>query len=171
VDEQQPEAPALPGVTRWRRRDWDVEAIQWTGANFEEVRDFASGALGIGGNGSSALPLWVARYHAVRRVEPGDWIIRESDGLRACPADLFAVTYEPAVSVPPVAAALEAPARLTGEQLDRIRQETAEWGEAVSAVRRGLNLTAALDDSDRRIIAAARDGLKVLSAEEGNGDV
>lgn len=95
---EQPEAepPALPGVTRWRRRDWDVEAIQWTGENFEEVKRFASGALGLGGNSSETLPLWVARFHAVRHVDRGDWIISESYGFRACPAGLFAATYEPA---------------------------------------------------------------------------
>jgi hypothetical protein len=56
---------------------------------------------------------------------------------------------------------------LTDAQCERLRQMTDEWGDAIGAVRRALDLTAALDDADRGIIAAGREALKVLSGEEG----
>ncbi len=68
-------------------------------------------------------------------------------------------------------AALIYVAERTGEALsavecDRLRQMVTEQEDALSAVRRGLELTAALDDADRAIIAAAWEGLKVLEGSE-----
>lgn len=55
---------------------------------------------------------------------------------------------------------------LTSAQCDRLRQMVTEHQEAAVAVRRALDLTAALDDADREIIAAGRAGLKVLEGSE-----
>ena len=125
------------------------------------VKDFASGEVGIGTVMGDALPLWVVKSSATCHVELGDWIIREPDGsgYYPCAADVFAATYEPAGEA------------LTSAQCDRLRQMTAEYGDALSAVRGALDLTAALDDADREIIAAGRAGLKVLegSEEESRG--
>ena len=103
-------------------------------------------------------------------ASPSEWIramvdqeIRRRDGR--CPA---------CGSSPPPAAALDRPTidaepagePLTGAQCDRLRQLVAEHQDALSAVRRALDLTAALDDADREIIAAGRAGLKVLEGAE-----
>lgn len=71
----------LPGPSRWRSRssDTEVDAIQWTGLNFDAVKAFASGSLGLWNTASGVLPLWEAATGAVRRLEPGDWIVREPD--------------------------------------------------------------------------------------------
>jgi hypothetical protein len=107
----------LPAPGRYRRkRPTEVEAIQWTGRNFADVKAFGSGAVGIGPVEGGALPLWVVKSSATCRVERGDWIIRERDGsgFYPCNADVFAAIYEPAGGTGdqpdpalPVAAALE----------------------------------------------------------------
>jgi len=56
---------------------------------------------------------------------------------------------------------------LSPAQCDRLRQMVSEYQDAISAVRAGLEMTAALDDADRAVIAAARDALRVL---EGAGE-
>jgi hypothetical protein len=89
----------LPAPGRYRRkRPTEVEAIQWTGCNFADVKAFGSGAVGIGPVEGGALPLWVVKSSATCRVERGDWIIRERDGsgFYPCNADVFAAIYEPA---------------------------------------------------------------------------
>ena len=104
--------PAIPGVTRWRKRPVEVDAIQWTGQNFGAVRAFGSGAVGIGPVVAGALPLWVVKSSATCRVELGDWIIREPDGsgFYPCTDADHAAAYEPASE------------SLTAPQCDRLRQ-------------------------------------------------
>ena len=43
MTEQQTEAPAIPGSTRWRKKPITVSAIQWTGSNLAEVQAFTGG--------------------------------------------------------------------------------------------------------------------------------
>ena len=83
---------------RFRKRPVEVDAICWNGQNLGSVQAFASGALGIGTVEGGALPLWVVKSEAVCNVQPGDWIIRETDGsgYYPCAGDVFAATYEPA---------------------------------------------------------------------------
>ena len=61
-------------------------------------------------------------------------------------------------------AAIEAP--LTGPQCDRLHQMVTGWGDALAAVRRGLELAA----GDDAVVAAAWAGLKVLESGEEDGD-
>ena len=64
---------------RFRTRSQEVEAVQWTGDNLEEVRAF----IGEGRDFSND-PL-------------GDWIIKGVQGeFYPCKPDIFALTYEPA---------------------------------------------------------------------------
>jgi hypothetical protein len=57
-------------------------------------------------------------------------------------------------------------ARPTDDECSRLRQMVTGHENALSAVKRALDLTAALDDADREIIAAGRAGLKVLEGSE-----
>jgi len=60
------------------------------------------------------------------------------------------------------------PPRRTAAELARLDRMVTEHGNAVAAVRKALDMAAALGDANRKVIAAARDGLKVLEgAEEG----
>ena len=81
----------------------------------------------------------------------------------------LAETIRRLITEPPAAALEPAGEPLTPAQCERLRREVAEWDGALSAVRLALDLTAALDDADRGIIAAGREALKVLSGEEVQG--
>lgn len=96
---EQPEAPALPGVTRWRRQPDEIQALHWNGrpATATTVIDWV---LARGGT---------ARYHdrpdslsidipgGMVWALPGDWIIRHADGtFWALTEGEFAARYEPA---------------------------------------------------------------------------
>lgn len=100
-DQHQPEAP-VPGVTRWRRKPVEVEALEWTGENAEAIREF-TGAPG----GWSLVP---AGWYAVRGedaypvlIDPGDLAARYEPAGE---------TGAPAGPAPPVAADLDELARL-----------------------------------------------------------
>ena len=69
------------------------------------------------------------------------------------------------ITEPPAAALEPAGEPLTPAQCERLRREVAEWDGALSAVRRALDLTEARTDGHAEIIAAGREGLRVLSGE------
>lgn len=102
--EQQPDAPALPGVVRWRKRPVVVSAIQWTGANLAEVQAFTGGGDfdAVPHEDRSEDPDMTAevfdKLHSTWvHVYDGQWIIRGVQGeLYPIAADVLAATYEPA---------------------------------------------------------------------------
>ncbi len=114
-----------PGVARYRKKPVEVDAIQWTGENFDAVKAFASGAVGIGTVMGGAIPLWVTAAAATCYVERGDWIIREPDGSGFYPVtdDPFSVIYEPADTATPLGAALD-----RGRLLALIGHQTGLYG-------------------------------------------
>ena len=73
---------------RFRKRPVEIEAVQFTGE-----LPFPNGVLIAPLNGRA----YVTTVHLQRvYVEPGDWIIPESDGVHfyPCKPDIFAATYE-----------------------------------------------------------------------------
>jgi hypothetical protein len=97
-------APALPGVTRWRKRPTGVDAIQWTGANLAAVRKLA----GIGHVMEKPdAGLAILMSYGWCDIKPGYWVGREGPSLLCWDAKTFAYNYEPA-GTPETA--LEAPA-------------------------------------------------------------
>lgn len=83
----------------FRNKTVIVEAIQWTGANLQEVRAFLgethrTGALPSGDNWQVSFrdregQLWTAGI--------SDWLLRRPDGeLRVCNPEIFAAVYQPA---------------------------------------------------------------------------
>jgi hypothetical protein len=78
---------------KYRKKPIVVEAVQWSGNNIEEVRDFAS---------SQSLPVtfepgrvYIETLEGVMAADIGDWIIRGVRGeLYPCKPDIFAATYE-----------------------------------------------------------------------------
>jgi hypothetical protein len=80
----------------------------------------------------------------------------------------LAETIRRLITGPPAAALEPAGEPLTAAQCDRLRREVAEWDGALSAVRLALDLTEARTDGHAEIIAAGREGLRVLSGEEGS---
>jgi hypothetical protein len=125
--------PAAPGVTRWRQKVQEVEAIQWTGDNLEAIQAltgperaylFRNGRLCVVTLGE-------------RLLEVGCWVIRTGDGEIWVTAEKsFAHNYEPAaapVAGSPVPASPAPPA----EALERAEARLAKIAAHVRARRKG----------------------------------
>lgn len=84
-------------MNKFRKKPVVIEAIQWTGKNWEEVEKFISrGQVGgwIGGD------LHIETLEGKMRANVGDWIIKGVKGeFYPCKPDIFEQTYEP---VPPI---------------------------------------------------------------------
>ena len=73
-----------------RKLPVEVEAIQWTGENFNELKDFVTHNLFIDGNGVGIKTLEGDMYASI-----GDYIIKGVDGeFYPCKKDIFWKTYE-----------------------------------------------------------------------------
>lgn len=89
----QPEAPAIPGVARWRRKTVEVEAIQWTGENLEAIRKLTGNGRYMTGEDGTLRVLVSSGW---RRVDTGWWAGRENRELFVDTERGFAYNYEPA---------------------------------------------------------------------------
>jgi hypothetical protein len=187
VERQQPEAPAVPGVTRWQTKpvgpveveacrvltsnvaDWPALA-EWCGgiAYTEETPwDYNAGAV-VMPDGHRAfvhprdwgviVPTPQEGRHKVARY--GWWIVKSANGVcLACDPEFFTATYEPA------------PEPLTATQLDHLRQMAGE--DAITTVGRGLDLAVKLGGAYPEVaqtVAAARQALRVLGSDEPDAE-
>lgn len=85
-----PRFRARPGI--------EIDAIRWTGDNLDEIIEWMqTGAQQR--QADSSLTFWAARSGARVRLQLGDWIIRERDGVSFYPcADReFTERWEPTV--------------------------------------------------------------------------
>lgn len=95
-------------VARYRRKPVEVEAIQWTGGNVDEMQEFTGHRADNEDevfqsfpnidDGAQLAVLWTERSRRYCELPVGSWAIRESDGsgFYPCAGDVFASTYEPA---------------------------------------------------------------------------
>lgn len=95
----------------FRKKPVVIEAVQWTGDNWEELIDFCTVADPVGGaparyvtgdvenlnNGyEGRVPVLIETLEGTMRGEIGDWIIRGVNGeFYPCKPDIFEKTYEP----------------------------------------------------------------------------
>jgi hypothetical protein len=71
-----------PQTARYRHRTTEVEAVQWTGSNADQLRAFCG-----------------RDFDGMDPMEPGDWVVKaDEDFLVFSPVD-FATYYEPATAV------------------------------------------------------------------------
>lgn len=85
------DGPLGGGVHQYRKKPVEVSAIQWTGHNNKEVRDFT------GGNVKPALSgrVYIDTLEGRLEIKPGDYIIRGVKGeYYPCKPDIFEATYE-----------------------------------------------------------------------------
>lgn len=77
---------------RYRKKPVVIEAIQYTGSNAGEIRDFVDFPLhGL----ASPNILWIETLEGTMRADKGDWIIKGVQGeFYPCKPDIFAATYE-----------------------------------------------------------------------------
>lgn len=80
----------------FQRRPVRVEAVQWLGDNFDDVRDFVDeGALLTQGLTVPDLLLVQPRDGARLTLWRGDWLLRDKRGrLYTCRPELFERDYE-----------------------------------------------------------------------------
>ena len=191
MSDQQPEAPAVPGVTRWRPKRIVVEAHQWH-ANGDHPADNCRTVAPDPTSLTQFAPFLsegeIVRYYrnpdddgqrecgdcGIRMHDHG-WIDQGINGRVVCPGDQVVslplqtpglIAYFPVK--PDVFDATCEPAP---EPLIMPADEFAATrivAEALTAVRRGLDLAAPFADDDPRIIAAARQALRVLGGEEAD---
>lgn len=89
-------------VKTYRKKPVTVEAIQWTGHNADEVRDFVGQISSPGEFGfiraSYARParLWVAANQEWLLIEPGEWVLKDKLGFYPCKDEMFQHSYEEA---------------------------------------------------------------------------
>ncbi|MFR9767069.1 hypothetical protein [Nocardia sp. SC052] len=85
---------------RYRKRPIVVEAMQWTGYNAAQLRDWTVGAFHAVDpedrteDSDPTGDLLIAANNAHVGIETGEWIIRDSKGFYPCKPDIFEQTYE-----------------------------------------------------------------------------
>lgn len=81
---------------KFRKKPVVIEAMQFTGANGDEIAKFMGCQHPYIENGG----LMIGTLEGVHRADPNDWIIRGVRGeFYPCKPDIFAATYEPAEDI------------------------------------------------------------------------
>ena len=82
----------------YRKKPVVIQAVQWTGANVDDVAALAGDAWpGEVAPNPPADSLVIATLEGEMRCEVGDWLIRGVKGeFYPCKPDIFEATYEPA---------------------------------------------------------------------------
>ena len=78
-------------MSRYRKKPIVIEAVCWTGENFQEITDWADDVWERRG-----LLLMIHTREGTMTADPGDWIIKGVQGeFYPCKPDIFDATYEP----------------------------------------------------------------------------
>jgi len=82
-------------MPRFRKKPVEVEAVQWTGSNINELWDVFSAENIYGPTEKNPDWLIIATLEGDMRADVGDWIIQGVKGeLYPCKPDIFDATYE-----------------------------------------------------------------------------
>lgn len=82
---------------KYRKKPVVIEAMQWNGENWKEIRDWNTpdGREATIGENGPTLTIWT--LEGVMTANIGDWIIKGVKGeFYPCKPDIFEATYEPA---------------------------------------------------------------------------
>lgn len=80
-------------MARFRKKPVEIEAIQWTGGNVDEIREFAGEDVGY--HHSTTGQLAIETSEGSIWATPGDWVIRGVKGEHyPCKPDIFEWTYD-----------------------------------------------------------------------------
>ena len=88
-------------MPKFRKKPVEIEAVQWTGENIQDVVDhcapFGQGEGWQIGFLKEGQPFTIKPLEGDHTASVGDWIIRGVKGeLYPCKPDIFEATYEPA---------------------------------------------------------------------------
>ena len=90
-------------MSRYRKKPVVIEAWQWTGENYAEIREFTAGSFSLANLADRAkdpditAEVFDELHSTWVGVHDGDWIIKGiKNEFYPCRPDVFAETYEPA---------------------------------------------------------------------------
>ncbi len=82
-------------MAKYRKKPVVVEAIQWTGENFEELADFVGESARRAKYDESDISIKIYTLEGTMTASPGDYIIKGIKGeFYPCKPDIFNATYE-----------------------------------------------------------------------------
>lgn len=83
-------------AARYRQKGAEVEAVQFTGSNADEVAAFANDRAGTGASYDAASKVLSVQMHGwVLNVRLDDYVIKAADGtVTHCPPERFADLFE-----------------------------------------------------------------------------
>lgn len=77
----------------FRKRPVVIEAVQFTGENFQQIEHFTRGDTEVSQAGEMTIETLEGTFH----ISTGDWVIRGVRGEHyPCKPDIFSQTYETA---------------------------------------------------------------------------
>ena len=77
-------------ANRYRKKPVEIEAVQYTGDNFQDLAEFVGKDLVVGLNG-----MYIRTLEGDMLVSIGDYVIRGVNGeFYPCKPDIFEKTYE-----------------------------------------------------------------------------
>ena len=83
--------------TRWRKKPVEIEAVQFTGHNYDRIASWMGAAATTMTSPDGTLDLHIETLEGTLHVSPDDWVIRGVQGeFYPCKPDIFEQTYEPA---------------------------------------------------------------------------
>lgn len=106
------------GVKSYRKRQNEVQAVQWLGSNIGQLQEFAGimsnmdgdvaterflppGALDVDGEriwNSNKAHMWCEEFYEWSAVPVGWWVVKDARGLRAYNDRMFTGLYEEAAN-------------------------------------------------------------------------
>ena len=76
---------------KYRKKPVVIEAVQFTGLNFDEIESFVGGDYGKDAKGNGVIATLEGPLH----ISPNDWIIKGVKGeFYPCKPDIFKATYD-----------------------------------------------------------------------------
>lgn len=82
---------------KFRKKRIVIEAVQFTGLNFDEIEAFVGGDYGKDANGRGVI----ATLEGPMSISQNDWILKGVEGeFYPCKDAIFRKTYEPVLSSP-----------------------------------------------------------------------
>lgn len=80
-------------IQRYVKKPIPIEAIKWTGHNFDEIINFMGDKHPVFDGENNVI---IQTLEGEMRANPGSWIIRGIEGeYYPCRGDIFETTYEP----------------------------------------------------------------------------
>jgi hypothetical protein len=75
---------------KYRKKPVVIEAVQWNGENYDEMRAFVGHAADIGLD-----YVWITTLEGTMQASKGDYVIKGVQGeFYPCKPDIFEATYE-----------------------------------------------------------------------------